>query len=98
MNFKGFVDKGWIKPSEPLSLPDGTPVTFTPAKKSRAAASASRRTEKSKRIHGWATKSLKDLTHEQGTVALKGLDQLAGDWPKGDSIDEFLKSVRKGRN
>lgn len=91
MDFKGYVDKGWIKPTEPMTLPDGTPVTFTRAKKSAS------RNGKSKTIKGWKSRPLSELAKDQGTAPLKSLDQLAGDWPQTESIDEFLKSVRKGR-
>lgn len=92
MTYKGFVDKGWIKPSEPLGLPDGTPVTFSAAKKARASSTSSGKT-----IKGWKSKSLAELAKAQGTGVLKSIGQLSGDWPEEESVDEFLKSVRKGR-
>ncbi|MEK6703804.1 MAG: hypothetical protein AABZ53_16210 [Planctomycetota bacterium] len=91
MDFKGYVDKGWIKPTEPMKLPNGTPVTFTRAKKSAS------RNGKAMKIKGWKSRSLSELTKDQGTAPLKSLDQLAGDWPRNESIEEFLKSVRKVR-
>ncbi|MEK6702707.1 MAG: hypothetical protein AABZ53_10620 [Planctomycetota bacterium] len=96
MDFKGYVDKGWIKPTEPITLPDGTPVTFKRARP-QAATNTPSRIEKSKAIRGWRARSLKELASEQGVGPLKSLDQLAGDWPKNESVDEFLRSVRKGR-
>ena len=91
MDFKGYVDKGWIKPTKPMTLPDGTPVTFTRAK------TETRRGERPGRIVGWRSRSVRDLATEQGTKALRSLAQLAGDWPSSNSIDEFLKSVCRGR-
>jgi hypothetical protein len=89
MSFKGYVDKGWIRPAEPINLPDGTPVTFTRAK------SSSRRGQPS--FRNWKSKSLRTLMKEQGVGPLKSLKQLAGDWPAHESLDEFLAFIRKGR-
>lgn len=96
MEFKGYVDKGWIKPTEPITLPEGTPVVFSPAK-ARASKAGSRSCTKAELISGWKSRTLTELARTQGTTPLKSLSQLAGDWPKDESIDEFLRSVRKGR-
>jgi hypothetical protein len=96
MEFKGYVDKGWIKPTEPISLPEGTPVVFSAAK-TRASTVRTRKATEQVLIHGWKSQPLADLSRSQGTTPLKSLDQLAGDWPDSNSIDDFLKSVRKGR-
>ncbi len=96
MDFRGYVDKGWIRPSEPISLPDGTPVTFSRAT-TRGATGRLRGNGKAGPIGGWKSRPLRDLVREQGSKPLRSLDDLAGDWPPGESIDALLRSVRKGR-
>ena len=43
MEFKGYVDNGWIKPVQPTGLPDGTPVTITPQNPGRKKGGTRRR-------------------------------------------------------
>lgn len=93
MDFKGHVEKGWIRPTKPISLPDGTAVTF---KRWTGSSKTNRSSAGTQPIRNWTSRPLKDLVREQGTVPLR-IGSLAGDWPKGESIDEFIKSLRKGR-
>jgi hypothetical protein len=45
----------------------------------------------------WSGPTVDELAAEQGVAAVEDLDALAGDWPKEDSLDEFLESLRRVR-
>lgn len=45
----------------------------------------------------WANPTIQQLKQQQGTLPVHRLDDLAGDWPEEDSLDEFLDGVRHGR-
>jgi hypothetical protein len=43
-------------------------------------------------------KSLKELAAEQGVKPITSIDELRGDfWPDDESIDEFVKTIRRWR-
>ena len=44
-----------------------------------------------------ANPTIEQLRKQQGTLPLRRPEDLAGDWPAEDSLDEFLDSVRRGR-
>jgi len=45
----------------------------------------------------WSSPTIDQLRKQQGTLPLRRPEDLAGDWPAEDSLDEFLDSVRHGR-
>jgi hypothetical protein len=45
----------------------------------------------------WANPTIDQLRTQQGTLPVVGAEDLAGDWPPEDSLDEFLESLRRGR-
>ena len=45
----------------------------------------------------WKGKTVDELAREQGVKPIKSLDELAGDWPEEDSIDDFLAFIREVR-
>ena len=82
MTYRGHMKNGVAVLDEPASLPDGTRV----------------RVEiDPPQDDFWATKTVQDLAHEQGVPPLQSLEDLAGEWPAEDSIDEFLALVHKAR-
>ena len=82
MTYQGHIKNGVAVLDVPLSLPDGTPVRIEVE-----------RTDSD----FWRKKSLDELAKEQGVGPVEKADQLAGDWPTEDSIDEFLASIREAR-
>lgn len=45
----------------------------------------------------WKNKTIEELAAEQKVKPVQNLNELAGDWPDEDSVDEFLAFVRKVR-
>jgi hypothetical protein len=46
----------------------------------------------------WANPNIDQLREQQGTRPIHRPEDLAGDWPADDSVDEFLESVRRERH
>lgn len=67
---------------EPISLPDGTRVRI---EVDLPEGDSSR------------NKTVEELAAEQGVKPLDRIEELAIDWPKEDSIDDFLTLVREVR-
>jgi len=100
MEYKGVVENGVIRPFEPTGLPDGTEVTFhevgvgeemPPSPPDDAAWQPME-----KRF--WRGFSIEDLAHEQRVTPVTSVDELAGEWPEEDDLDEFLRSIREWRS
>lgn len=89
MEFRGTFQDGVIRPSEPVNLPDGTEVEFqvvnghTPSDPTNS--------------DFWKMPTLNDLAIQQGVTKPVAPGDLRGEWPEGDSIEEFLRQVREGR-
>jgi hypothetical protein len=83
MTVTGTVENGQIILAAPLDLPNGTSVEVELRLIS---------------AEFWKGVPLDELAKRQGILAPPALADLAGDWPEEDSIDEFLASVREGRN
>ena len=81
MTYRGHMRNGVAVLDTPADLPDGTPVQIAVVREA---------------TDFWRSKSLVELASEQGVQPV-GPDELAGDWPEEDSIDEFLALVRKVR-
>ncbi|MBI3467765.1 MAG: hypothetical protein HY000_32555 [Planctomycetes bacterium] len=45
----------------------------------------------------WQQKSIDEFAREQKVQPVPSLDELSGDWPEEDSLDEFLAFIREGR-
>lgn len=45
----------------------------------------------------WETPTIADLIEQQDTQRSASIEELAGDWPEDESLDEFLSAVREGR-
>lgn len=83
MTYRGYIKNGVAVLDAPLNLPDGTPVEV-----------------QVRRVDAdfWQNKTIEELAREQGVKPARTLDDLAGDWPPEDSIDEFLAMVREVRH
>ena len=82
MAYRAHIKNGVAVLDEPADLPDGTPVRVEVERLDPAF---------------WQNQSVADLARAQGVAAVQSLDELAGDWPPEDSVEEFLAAVRAGR-
>lgn len=94
MDFRGIFENGVIRPTEPTPLPDGTVVEFH-AMDQRVVDQD--RTLRECDAAARADKSVEQIAAEQGVGPLRSGDDLRGDWPEEDNIDEFLKWLRRSR-
>jgi len=46
----------------------------------------------------WDNRTIEELAVEQKVAPIQSVDELAGDWPEEDSIEEFLLFVREVRS
>jgi hypothetical protein len=83
MSYRGHMQKGVAILDTPADLPDGTRVVID---------------VEPPEVTFWQNKSIEDIAGEQGIQPLQDLEELAGDWPEADSIDEFLSVLRKVRS
>ena len=82
MTYRGHMHNGVAVLDAPAGLPVGTPVRVEVAGADSSF---------------WRNKSVSDLACEQGLAPVSNLEDLAGDWPEEDSIDEFLAFIREAR-
>ena len=82
MTYRAHIKNGVAVLDDAVRLPDGTQVRV-----------------EVDRVDSdfWRNKSAEELAKEQGVKPIKNLDELAGDWPQEDSVDEFMELVRKAR-
>ncbi|HUB24279.1 MAG TPA: hypothetical protein VL992_02540 [Tepidisphaeraceae bacterium] len=45
----------------------------------------------------WHGQGIEELAHQQHVQPRHDLDELAGEWPEGESIDDFLALIRRSR-
>ncbi|MBX3315318.1 MAG: antitoxin family protein [Phycisphaeraceae bacterium] len=85
--FHFVYEDGVLKPEERLDLPEGA----------RGVA----RIRESQTQNGadsfWDHKSIEDLARTQAVAPVRSIDELVGDWPPEESVDDFLDMVRRGR-
>jgi hypothetical protein len=84
MTYNGHIKNGVAVLDSPITLPDGTRVRVE--------------VEPAAGSDFWAGKTVEELAREQGTQPINNLAALAIDWPKDDSVDEFLSLVREVRS
>ena len=82
MTYRGHMRNGVAVLDSPANIPDGTPVRID--------------------VEGydgefWQEKSVEALSREQGVQPVRSLDELAGDWPEEESVDELIALVREVR-
>lgn len=81
MTMTGKISQGKIELSQPVNLPEGTEVQV----------------EVTPVESLWANLSAEELARRQNVRPIQSLDDLAGDWPSDDSIDDFLQMIREVR-
>jgi hypothetical protein len=82
MTYQGHIKNGVAVLDDAVRLPDGTQVRV-----------------EVERVGSdfWQNKSAEELANEQGVRPIQSLEELSGDWPPEDSVDEFIELVRKAR-
>ncbi|NLX96292.1 MAG: hypothetical protein GXY83_08950 [Rhodopirellula sp.] len=81
MTYRGHIKNGVAVLDEPTDLPEGTPVLIQPVE-----------------TFGFQENlSIAQLIERQQVRPVTHPADLAGDWPLGDSLEEFLSAVREGR-
>jgi hypothetical protein len=82
MTYRGHIRNGVAVLDTPTPLPDGTPVRVEVDRADSAF---------------WQNKSVDELAREQQVKPIQSIEELRGDWPEEDSIDEFLAFIREAR-
>jgi hypothetical protein len=82
MTYRGHVKNGAVVLDTPAALPEGAAVRV----EVEPAAS-----------DFWANKTVDQLAREQGVGPVQNIDDLGGDWPEDESVDDFIAFVREGR-
>jgi hypothetical protein len=82
MSYRGRMVNGVAVLETPGVIPDGTLVRVE---------------VENKLADFWKAHSLEELAQEQGVRPLQSADELKGDWPEDESIDEFLQILREIR-
>jgi hypothetical protein len=83
MSFSGRMLNGVAVLDTPVDLPDGTRVRIDVERGGS---------------DFWQDKTIDDFAREQRVQPIRDLDELAGDWPDEDSVDELLALLRKVRS
>jgi hypothetical protein len=82
MTYRGHIRNGVAIIDAAVTLPEGTPV----------------RIEVEQSLSDfWDNKSAAELAREQGISPIRTAEDLAGEWPDDDSVDDFLSLVREAR-
>jgi hypothetical protein len=82
MTYRGHIKNGVAVLDQPIQLPDGTPVHV---QVERADSDF------------WKQRTALELAVDQRVQPIGSADDLAGDWPDDDSIDDFLAFIRQAR-
>ena len=94
MTYRGHVKNGVVLIDDPISLPDGTPVSV------HSLADSSSGQPEDRDVVGsafWQVPSAAELAEQQQVPPAQSPEDLAGDWPENESLNEFLASFRRDR-
>jgi hypothetical protein len=81
LTYRGHIKNGVAVLDEPAHLPDGTPVVI-----------------QAMNTFGFSENlSVPELADRQRVRPVENLDDLVGDWPPEDRLDDFLSAVREAR-
>ncbi|MGA2064906.1 MAG: hypothetical protein ABSG86_08055 [Thermoguttaceae bacterium] len=82
MTYRGHIKNGVAVPDERVNLPDGTPVWI-----------------EVERIDAdfWSNRSAEEVARAQGVEPCVDPDDLAGQLPEDESLDDFLALIRRSR-
>lgn len=82
MVYRGHIRNGVAVLEAPATLPDGTLVRIEVVREGSTF---------------WHNKTVEELAREQQVGPIRDANDLAGDWPQEDSIDEFIRFLREVR-
>lgn len=82
MTYRGHIRNGVAVLDDNVRLPEGSPVVIQPAEVSAF----------------WDSLPIEELARRQQVRTPTSTRDLQGDWPEGDSLDEFMQAVREGRH
>jgi predicted DNA-binding antitoxin AbrB/MazE fold protein len=88
VDFRGVFENGVVRPLERVVLAPGTEVDCHPVVPSNGSREDSR---------FWENHSVETLAREQGVAKVSSVDDLRGDWPPDESLEEFLEELRRFR-
>ena len=94
MTYRGYVKNGVVLINDPVRLPDGTEVSVCPV-----AGSHPDQPEACGDVDSafWQTLSVSALAEQQQVPPAQSLEELAGDWPEDESLDDFFESLHRDR-
>jgi hypothetical protein len=95
MTYRGHVENGVVLLDDPVRLPDGTEVSVRPVVGSHPGQSEPSGAADSSSF--WQPLSIAELAEQQQVSPAQSLEELAGDWPEDESLDQFLDSLRRDR-
>lgn len=88
MDFRGIFDQGVVRPTEPVTLPNGTEVECHAVHAPNGSPN---------NADFWRSRTLDDLAREQRVPARASPSDLRGDWPTSERIDDLLDELRGSR-
>lgn len=91
MDFQGIFENGVVRPTEPVSLPQGAKVEFH-----AVGEHIESKIERSTQAF-FANRPPDELLRASGVRPLRSVDDLAIDWPPEDDIDDFIRRLREWR-
>jgi hypothetical protein len=94
MTYRGHVKNGVILIDDPVCLADGTQVSVCPVEGAPAGQPAADERPDSA---FWQGLGVSELAEQQHVPSLRSLEDLAGDWPEDESLDEFFDSLHRDR-
>jgi hypothetical protein len=96
MSLEGRIQDGAVVFDQPVPLAEGTRVRVEPV-----SVPPDRNGDRESLVGTpsfWMKRSVEELAAEQKPQPLNNLNELGGEWPEEDSVDEFLALVRKVRS
>ena len=90
MDFRGKFDHGVVRPTEPVTLPEGTEVECRPV-------AGLTESDLVDNVEFWRSRSIEELGREQQAPVGNTAAKLRGDWPSEERIDDFLEYLNKAR-
>lgn len=82
MTYRGHIKNGMVLLDQRVDLPDGTPIRVEIEPLA---------------ADFWRSRTIEDLARQHGVGPCTDPTDLGRDWPEGESVDDFLALLRKGR-
>lgn len=82
MTYRGHIKNGVAVLDSTVKLPDGTPVQVGVQPLDATF---------------WHGQNIEELARKQNVKPCQNRDELAGEWPDGESVDDFLTLIHRSR-